>query len=108
MVNSLCYREAVNESILQAEMIRKLNRAGWLAYKWTSPGRKGVPDLIAFAPGGRAIALEVKTPTGRLSPHQVRMIARLNEHGVPTYVVKSMDELENIICTHSQIDLTAV
>ncbi len=32
--------------------------------------RKGVPDIIGILPGGRALLIEVKTPTGKASPEQ--------------------------------------
>ena len=51
----------------------------------------GLPDLLLFAP--RLIFVEVKSPTGRLSPTQ-RVFQRLcATAGVPYWVVRSAAEL---------------
>lgn len=86
----------MRESVLQANIVRKLRNKGWLIYKWVSPGRRGVPDLICFAPGGQCVAIEVKTPTGRVSKFQARCIEQLTAQGVPSFVVRSIDEVEQI------------
>ena len=87
----------MTESVLQAKLIRKLRAVGWLAYKWTSPGRRGIPDLIVFAPDGKAYAIEVKTATGRVSMFQDREIARLLQQNVYACVIRSEEQLGELI-----------
>ncbi len=83
----------LTENVLQARILRKLRAAGWLAYKWTSPGHRGVPDLICWAPDGRCVVVEVKTERGRLTPLQQRVIARLQAQGVDARVITHEDQL---------------
>jgi hypothetical protein len=53
--------------------------------------RPGIPDLFV-AGEGRVIALEVKAAKGRLSPAQRDTIGSLAEAGIPTIMVRSIDE----------------
>lgn len=58
--------------------------------------RSGMPDLL-LAGEGRVIGVEVKTPKGTLSPAQKDTIAALAEAGIPTIIVRSVDEAEAVL-----------
>lgn len=53
---------------------------------------RGSSDLIGIGPGGILFALEVKTPTGRVSPEQQMFIDLVNRRGGFAAVVRSVDE----------------
>ena len=81
-----CYREKVEED-------------GGIAYKFVSPGRRGVPDRLALRPVAsqhRMIVAqyvrfaELKTPEGTIAPWQDREISRLRSMG---YLVEVIDEI---------------
>lgn len=59
---------------------------GWLG------GPEGSPDLWGALRGGRAFCLEVKTPTGTVSPTQRRWHAAARAWGVFVAVVRSPEE----------------
>ena len=46
-------------------------------WKFTSPGRDGVPDRIAIFPDGRLVFVELKSEHGTLKELQKRQIRRL-------------------------------
>lgn len=53
----------------------------------------GSADLVGIlAPSGRLFALEVKTPTGRVSPDQVRWAKLAESMGAFVRTVRSVDE----------------
>jgi hypothetical protein len=53
----------------------------------------GSSDLIGLlGPHGRFVALEVKTPAGRVTAHQARFLARVRQHGGIAAVVRSVDD----------------
>jgi len=54
--------------------------------------RPGVPDLIVFH-AGRAIGIELKTKTGRLSAAQVSCHASFQRCGVRVVVCRSLDDV---------------
>jgi len=58
--------------------------------QWT-----GLPDLLVFIP--EMIFLEVKTPTGKLSPNQKDFQQFCDKARVPYHVVRSIDDVQQII-----------
>jgi hypothetical protein len=63
----------------------------------------GSSDLIGLlAPRGRFVALEVKTPDGRLTEHQARFLERVRQHGGIAAVVRSVDEARATIAQARQ------
>lgn len=66
-------------------------KRGYEIFKWVSPGNRGVPDDIIFAPNGVVYFAEIKHPggTGRLSKMQERVIAKLDHLGHDVWVIGS-------------------
>jgi hypothetical protein len=60
--------------------------------KWTGVVA-GVPDLCVIGPGGKALFLEVKTATGRLSDEQREIMGALGRLGSPFMTVTSIDDV---------------
>ena len=74
-----------------------------MAFKLVAIGRRGFPDVGLFFPGGQCVLVELKTPTGRLRPQQVRMIKKLSEQGVIVYVCNAFEEFERILERHAKM-----
>jgi hypothetical protein len=71
-----------------------------LCYKFESPGRAGVPDLICIPPHGRPVYfVEVKNPNGkgRVSLLQAKCHQRIQQQGTAVYVIDSQADAEKII-----------
>jgi hypothetical protein len=57
----------------------------------------GLPDLTGCLKDGRAFWIEVKTPAGRLSDHQVRFIKNIQDAGGIAFVARSIEDvIENL------------
>jgi len=69
---------------------------GWLVYKFTSPGKRSVPDRL-FLRGGRAVFIEFKTAAGRLTPGQKREIGRIQDAGCECYVCRSVEDAQRVL-----------
>ena len=80
------------EKDIERRFVRAFERRGAMAWKFTSPGRQGVPDRVVILPGGRIIFVELKTETGKLSPIQKTTIARLRAQGCEVRVVYGMEQ----------------
>lgn len=50
------------EKTLENRLRLAVERAGGLCLKWTSPGRRGVPDRMVLFPGGLIVFVELKRP----------------------------------------------
>jgi Holliday junction resolvase len=57
---------------------------------------KGIPDLLVMR-DGKVWFVELKTPRGRLSPHQERFKSFCEYHGVPYIVIRSLEEAQEVI-----------
>lgn len=88
-----------SESQLQAWFVKALRASGNLVYKFSSPAKRGVPDLIVIAPNGFTIFCEMKAPHGRgvLSKLQKIEIDTLRGHGATVHVVDSVAQCEGLI-----------
>jgi hypothetical protein len=57
----------------------------------------GFPDLSGITSTGRFIGLEIKTPTGRVSPDQERFGAMLVKFGALYAVVRSVEDALRVL-----------
>jgi len=54
----------------------------------------GVPDIIGIY-GGRLLAIEIKTPKGKLSPQQNYFLKKISEAGGIAFVARSVEDVIN-------------
>lgn len=73
---------------------------GWWVRKFTSPGRRGVPDRI-FGRGKEVFWIEFKRPGETLNKEQEREIAYMRKHGMTVYVCDNLDDAKRVIDVES-------
>lgn len=56
-------------------------------------GVNGVSDIIGLLPGGRFLAIEVKTDRGKATPRQDKFIRDVNEEGGLAFIARSVDDV---------------
>jgi len=61
----------MKESAIESSVVRYCSRLGIKFVKLDPTFAKGIPDRMVLLPCGKPLFIEFKTPTGRLSPHQV-------------------------------------
>ena len=83
------------ESLIEKHLIAEVKKAGGIAFKFVSPGRRSVPDRIVLLPGGRLVFVECKAP-GKPRTDQLREHERLRALGF-TVVVLDSKNLEGIL-----------
>ncbi len=81
----------VREEVIEKHLVNEVKKAGGIAYKFTSPGRRGVPDRIVLLPNGKIIFVECKSPSEKPRPDQLREHARLFALGFNVVVLDSKD-----------------
>lgn len=57
-------------------------------------GHKGSSDIVGVLPGGRALFIEVKRRTGRLTEAQKEFIARAHMAGALAFEARSVEEVD--------------
>jgi hypothetical protein len=60
-------------------------------------GTKGVSDLLCCLPGGRFLAAEIKSKTGRATEDQILFQKRISDAGGLACVVRSVDQLAFVL-----------
>lgn len=80
------------EASLQRRFIALAQHHKFLAFKFKSVSRRGVPDVIVISPKGRVGFVEIKTPMGRLSPGQINTIHLMLKQGAECFIVRNMED----------------
>ena len=88
--------KVVRESALEKKLKERIERAGGLCLKWTSPGFSGVPDRIVLLPGARILFVEVKRPGTKdgMSPRQKRVADLIRRLGFTVIRLSDMEGIE--------------
>jgi hypothetical protein len=84
----------VREAAIEKYLKQQVKKAGGASYKFTSPGRRGVPDQLALwksdkNPVTMVDFIELKAKIGKLSPSQKREHARLRDMGIHVFTLDS-------------------
>jgi Holliday junction resolvase len=84
----------MSEQTIQSAIIKWLEKEGFYVIKTITCNKAGVPDIIACAPGGLFVAIEVKTPTGRVSKLQEVHVRKINNAGGIAFIARSLPEVK--------------
>lgn len=87
----------MKESAIERKLQQEVRKMGGRAFKFVSPGHRGVPDRLVLMPGGRILFVELKTDTGVLSPIQSHTIRIMRELGADVRVVHGMAGLSGLL-----------
>lgn len=85
------------EREIEAYLVRKVKAKGGIAYKFTSPQRRSVPDRLVVLPTGRMFFVELKAPgkvPTRLQVHEHEVLRGL---GQLVFVVDSKEGVDALL-----------
>lgn len=83
------------ERFIEAYLVKRVKEAGGIAYKFTSPQRRSVPDRLVLLPGGRVEFVETKATGRKPTPMQLREHERLRALGFVVRVIDSKEQVDN-------------
>jgi hypothetical protein len=83
------------EKDIEKYLIKRMKQSSAHCYKWQS-SVTGVPDRIVIL-NGKIMFVELKTPTGKLSPRQVLVFDELGEAGFPVHILRSKEDIDDFI-----------
>lgn len=83
------------ETILTAQIKSALKMLGIVHWKQHQGlgSTPGVSDILGVLPGGRFLAIEVKTQRGRVSDPQQAFMDNINRNGGLAFVARSVDDV---------------
>lgn len=85
------------EKDLEKQLVKHVEKAGGLCWKFTSPGTVGVPDRVCILPGGKVVFVEMKQQFGRLANIQKYRLEQLQARGCDARVVKGEKQLKEFL-----------
>lgn len=80
------------EKFVEAALVKRVKELGGTCEKFTSPGRRSVPDRIVTLPGNRIVFVEVKAPGKKPTELQDRDHARRMKLGCEVVIVSSIED----------------
>lgn len=89
--------DAPLEKDIEEYLVREAKKRGALAYKFTAPGRRSVPDRLILLPDGHAFFVEVKRPGGKPTPLQLAEHEKLRAQGFHVYMVDTRQEVDRVL-----------
>ena len=84
------------EAKIQSKILKELKKRDIYAVKIITANRNGVPDILACV-NGRFVAIEVKTPRGRVSLVQEFHLGLIDAAGGTAIVAKSWEDVLDIL-----------
>lgn len=84
----------MRERYVEAALVEGVRALGGQTVK-VAPTTRGVPDRLVLLPGGVLVLVELKAPTGRLSPAQRVWHDRAGRIGHQVVVLRSVEDVED-------------
>jgi hypothetical protein len=94
---------ARRESALEKLVIFHAKKLKLECYKFTSPGRRGVPDRMFINARGRVAFLELKAPGNKPTMVQVRELNILQRRGVIATWSSQLTECQEFLDTFAEL-----
>lgn len=86
----------IREDSIEDHLVKEVKKAGGIAYKFISPGRRSVPDRLVLLPGGKVIFVECKAPGEKPTAAQLREHEKIRALGFIVCVLDSKN-MEGIL-----------
>lgn len=88
--------ERTTEKQIEEHLRDRIKKRGGIAPKLTTPGTSGIPDRLVII-GGSIYLVELKKPTGRLSPVQKTLHQKIRSTGNPVYILWSYEDVDDFV-----------
>lgn len=80
------------ERDVERALVRRVEALGGMCEKFTSPGRRSVPDRLVTLPSGRVCFVELKAPGKKPTRQQLRDHERRRALGCDVRVIDNLED----------------
>lgn len=80
------------ESDVEKALVKRVKSLGGMCEKFTSPGRRSVPDRIVTVPGGHIVFVELKAPGKKPTEKQDRDHRQRRQMGCDVRVIDTVED----------------
>jgi len=88
-------RKTMLERDIERKLCYRIKALGGTCEKFTSPGRRSVPDRLVTLPDGSIVFVELKAPGKKPSNNQAKDHDRRRALGCKVLVIDSFDGIDN-------------
>lgn len=85
------------EKVIEQYLVQEVKKRGGMCEKFTSPGRRSVPDRIITMPGGEIVFVEVKSTVGKVTEAQALDHSKRRSMGCSVCVVNSKEDVDALL-----------
>jgi len=82
------------EKVIEKALVKRVLVLGGLCEKFTSPGKRSVPDRIVTLPGNRIIFVEVKAPNKQPTTLQEKDHAKRRALGCDVRLINTLEQVD--------------
>lgn len=83
------------EKTIEKKLCQRIKALGGECEKFTSPGRRSVPDRLVTLPGGIIVFVELKAPGKKPTDNQSRDHERRRALGCTVLVIDSLEGIDD-------------
>ncbi len=87
----------IAENTVEEYLKRQCKERGWICWKFTSTGKRGVPDRVVIGSCGEVTFVELKAADGSPSKEQLAVAKDLASHGISVYFVYNKAEVDRLV-----------
>jgi len=81
------------EKDVERLLVKHIQQLGGMAYKFTSPGRRAVPDRVCLLPDGRIFFVELKAPGKKPTKLQLLEHKKIRAMGFEVLIIDHKDHV---------------
>lgn len=94
------------EKVIESTVVNYAKNKGWLAYKFTSPASRGVPDRLFMGPFGQFFFIEFKRKGYVPTALQEVVFKEIESRNIKVFVVDDIERGKQLIDKYSTIPST--
>lgn len=87
----------MREKTIERQLVAEVRKIGGLALKFVSPGFDGIPDRLVLLPKGIIAFVEMKRPSEKLRPLQVKRKRQLEALGFWVYCIDGIEQIGGVL-----------
>ena len=91
------FRAAFSEKHIEEYLSKQVKKSGGIAYKFSSPARRGVPDRMCLFPESAMMFVELKAPGKKPTNLQLHEHKKIEALGFEVFVIDSKEQVDELI-----------
>ncbi len=87
----------MSEKDIEKKLVTEVKKRGGLCPKFVSPGLVGVPDRLVLFKGGLLAFVELKAPSKKPRPIQIKRMEQFRRLGFKVFVIDNVEMIGGVL-----------